>query len=399
MRSKRVIFVCALALLTALAACPAHAGWEKILTDLSPNNLIVSGDPQSVKVYNATVNFTIIDHDSNPHNFSSADSINFALAGHPDLTFIGGTKPAFIQWTKDHSDALLRALFPSDPAQQIAGSSGPQFIASSVITDMAFQPGDRKMGCPTGVTVQNNDIVVREQYDYFSVGGVSVKGSSGVVGYVRTFSGSPDNQIGVLIPHRSATAKDGIGSKLYYAQPTFFFRHSFAFGQNGRVQMGADGFVGVNYFTSDLFPDGGGYLRYGGGPYLSASYLFFSRLILTAETAYQISKTTVPDNFIGDDLKFLTDAINNRAIDHDVTVGARADLALIPGSLWLTGNVFRVNSLGGSVESGFKYQTVVLGELAALLWNRVDLELGYKTSFEVKDYKDHSIIFRAGYKF
>jgi hypothetical protein len=69
-----------------------------------------------------------------------------------------------------------------------------------------------------------------------------------------------------------------------------------------------------------------------------------------------------------------------------------ARLVFIPDWLWGTVQVFRTNSLNTPEGVDQDVQTVVMGKVGTEVFNFLYVDVGYKTTFEVEDYDDHTLI-------
>ena len=63
----------------------------------------------------------------------------------------------------------------------------------------------------------------------------------------------------------------------------------------------------------------------------------------------------------------------------------------VPGKVSIDTNLFRIHSLGSDVADEYKYQTVFNAYVNYITGNW-RIMCGYKTSFEVEDFTDRSIV-------
>jgi hypothetical protein len=228
------------------------------------------------------------------------------------------------------------------------------------------------------------------EYNFFEVRGADVTGSSGILSYGRTAFG-PANQFGIAMPYRMLSSEDTLNTDINAFQPTLFYKREIYSGQPVHLTWGAAGFFGVNRVNSDLFEDGY-YFRYGGNTFASVGREIFPWLALFGDVSYEIGKYWCPEGSVDEEIRFVAKALNELPVDHLLTYGARAGLVFIPDWLWGTVQVFRTNSLNTPEGVDQDVQTVVMGKVGTEVFNFLYVDVGYKTTFEVEDYDDHTLI-------
>jgi hypothetical protein len=244
--------------------------------------------------------------------------------------------------------------------------------------------------------VKNNDIRVVAQYDFFKVGPDRVRadGYSGLLGYTTVVGETGRHAIGVEIPFRSLEIDDEVDSSLIYLMLCPFYEYSDTYGP-GRYMLTAGAGLGMTYFNSELF-DSGAYLQYsmmvGGGYARTITPWLEARVGL----AYQYMDGHIPESNISGDFKWIAKALNDQPAEQTITPGLGATAYIMPGFMNVQLNIYRVHQVGSGVEDGQEIQTVtnLFLSITPGSWR---LNVGYKTSFELEEFEDHSFVVSARY--
>jgi hypothetical protein len=376
----------AVALIAGSGGNAAAEGWEDIWKNLSAGKTIQSGILESVTFYGAQAQFTIFDGDGIPNNFSNADRIDVVLSGTGDTLAFNGTKDQLVDWAQANANTLLKIIFPSSPEESIGGLTGGQFTTQEI---MVASYG-------TISTVRNVDIQVSGQYDYFELGPKHTKasGSSGLFAYSRDFAKGKQS-LGFMIPYRYIKSEDNLNSKMGYFSlvPVYKYRYDI---KGSKLEWLTNLSVGAVYLKSGLFPEGGGYLEYGGGTGASFMSTLAENLSSKVGIQYQLVKKSIPDSLVTDELKWVSEAMNNLDMEQDLTISAGLSYDLIPDVWDVSTNLYRVHQLQSDADPDSKYQTV-WNIYTGYTYKYFHVQLGYKTSFEMKDYKDNSYICTVRY--
>jgi hypothetical protein len=363
-------------------------GWQEIWKNLSDGKTIQSGVLESATFYGAQTQFVIYDGDGISDNFSDADSINVVLRSSDtnDMLTFNGTKTQLVDWAKTNSDVLLKIIFPCSPETSISGVTGGQFTAQQMMV----------ASFGTLSTVRNVDIHVSGQYDYFELGPEKTKatGSSGLFAYSRDF-GQGNQSLGIMIPYRYLKSEDTLNSKMGYFSLVPVYKHRYDV-KDSQLEWVIDMSIGAVYLKSGLFPKGGGYIEYGGGTGLSYLTELVENLNSKVGISYQVLKKSIPDSLVTDELKWVSEAMNNLNMEQDLTLSAGLTYDLIPKAWDVSTNVFRIHQLQSDADPDCKYQTV-WSINTGYTYKFFHVQLGYKTSFEMKDYKDNSYICTVRY--
>jgi hypothetical protein len=391
MTSKFSLFgwLSAIVLIFGTPHTSSAGGWADTFAALSSGKTIQSGVQQDTSIYSARHIFTIYDQDGVVDNFSATDRIEYSVTNAytgQDLTF-NGTREDLTQWAKENASALLAVIFSGSPDMAIAGTPNAN-IAATVGASRVFDSLQ---------TVRNNDIRVSGQYDFFTIGkdNIDASGSSGVMAYTSVVGETGKHALGIEIPYRMLDVDDDFGSSLTYLTLNPFYEYSTTSGPS-RYSLTVGLNFGGTYVDSAIFDGGGGYFQYGGMIGGAIGRTLTTRLEGRIGLNYQILDRYIPSGQVVDEQKWIADAINDADAEQTLTPAIGMTFWVLPETLSVDANVFRIHALSSDVPDEFKYQTV----LNSFVNVRVDnwlVTLGYKTSFEIEDFSDHSIVAAVRY--
>jgi len=384
---KGVFLVCLSLIL--LQSVSFASGWEDIWQNLSTNKEITPGQPVSATAYNATVTFTIYDGNSFANDFDDKDSIDLVVEGGGEHLTFSGSKQELIDWAEDNADALLQAIFGNAPEVSFSGMTASQYAVQMLFTNVYTSPEHTNFSF---VPVSNKDIVITGQYDFMELGKDDVKavGTSGILSYDHKFGEDNSNSIGIAIPYRQLELDDDLDSSYQFLALMPLYRHRW-YMPNSLVEWIVNLSLNLTYLESSIFPDGSGYIEYGGGTGVKYAYAFNSALSMNVGLTYQGLKRNIPSDFVPDELEWVADAIDDLPVEHDLTPSIGVYYNIIPNRFSLRGEAFRVHQLQADVDSDYETQTVLLG-IMTYKFSMADISLGYKRSFEMKDIDDQSVI-------
>lgn len=400
MRKIALVTLCFVLLGLGLFSGSALAGgWEDIWRNLSSGKTITPGVEQTATAYNAVATFTIQSNDGIANNFSSSDKIRGEIVGNGVTLKTPGydsnqyiSKDELVQWAKDNNTSLLKIFFGASPETSFGGSTNVSYNSQQMFTSFALSSSSTGGKLPF-VPVSTKDIVIKGQYDFMEIGPNKTRatGSSGMLSYEHKFGENAANSIGIGIPYRQIDVKDDLNSEYKYASFMPFYKHRW-YGDKSMVEAMVNLTLDAVYLKSSLFPDGGGYLEYGGGAGVKYAYAVASSLDLSAGLSYQLLQKSIPGGIVPDELKWVQDAINSLPMEQDIIPSVGLVYRIVPDKLSFRGDVFRISQLQSGVESGQRNQTVALGLFTYKAGQLADITLGYKRSFEVKDLTDQSVI-------
>ena len=393
-------FLLVLAILFSPAVSMA-AGWEDTFGALSSGKAIQEGVTQSDQIYSANYSFVISDGDGVLGNFSSTDSVSYSVSNvyTGDALSFSGTKEELTAWAEANADKLYSILFLGAPDTSIAGEPNSTPITAQGIERIFSALQDRTLRGSDGSfqNIRNNDIRVSAQYDFFEVGkqNIDSSGTSGVFSYARVVGETGRHAVGIEIPYRSLEADDQTDSTMLFVMLSPFYEYSTTSGPNRYVFTAGLNF-GATYLESDIFDDGGGYFQYGGMIGGGVARILTERLEGRVALSLQYLDRFIPESQVSDEYQWIASALNDVAAETLLTPALGLTYWITPNKLSVEGNLFRIHSLGSDVDEKFKYQTVVNAFINYMAGNWL-LTLGYKTSFELEDFTDRSVIAAVRY--
>jgi hypothetical protein len=400
MRKRALITLFLAAISIGLVASSALAGgWEDVWRNLSSGKTITPGVEQTATAYNATAHFTVQSNDGTANNFSSSDKIRGKLEGNGVTLKTPGydtgqyvTKAELVDWATTNNSSLLKVFFGASPETSFGGTTNASYNSQQLFTGVALSSSSSGGKLPF-VPVGTKDVVIKGQYDFMEIGPNKIKatGSSGMLSYERKFGENAGNSIGIGIPYRQIEVKDELNSEYKYASFLPFYKHRW-YSDKSMIEAMVNLTLDAVYMKSSFFPDGGGYLEYGGGAGVKYAYAVSSSVDLSAGLSYQLLQKNIPGGIVPDELKWVENAINSLPMEQDIIPSIGIVYRIVPDKLTFRGDIFRITQLQSGVDSGQRNQTVALGLFTYKVGQLAEITLGYKRSFEVKDLTDQSVI-------
>jgi len=384
------IFFSFISVLCILGDAGASA-WEDIFKNLSDHRRISPGVQMDSPLYQADLVFTITNNDGVANNFSGSDTIALTISGNGDSLSFNGTKAELVAWSKKHSDQLMRIIFGSSPETSFGGSTSSSFNIQQLF--MGPFPSLESSAENGFIPVTTKDIAVTGQYDFMKIGEDDTKatGESGLLNYETKFGVDAANSIGIAIPYRNIKLDDSLDSKYMFASFLPYYKHRW-YMDKSVVEWLINLTLNVDYLESSLFPDGSGYYEYGGGTGVKYGYRLHSNVDINVGLIYEILKKEIPDDLVPEEIKWISNAINDLSVEQDLVPSLGVIWRIVPKKLTFRGELFRIMQLQSGVPSDMRNQTVALGILNFKPSKGFDLAVGYKRSFEIENLTDQSVI-------
>jgi hypothetical protein len=340
-------------------------------------------------LYAASVVMDLKDGDGNNANFSNADTMERLVLSSigGTLSFPVGNQAVISQFAIDHSKEIIDILFPGGIAANTVGQSENQ-LSASLIFDEAVAP----IKSPRGSQRQQfkNELSGRLQYDNIELNNSNGYSVGTLLGYRRDVAGR--FEFGLLVPYRFTSLNDPSDTTAHFAQFDLFGTFT-PYDRGITVKVGADAFTSVLVSQSEAI-DIIGDLTYGGGIF-SAIEKDFKSFIMTFGVGFKLSKTTLEflpntSGILGE----IIEALNDREVDQDLTYGL--NLAIPYGeNLMINVGAHRTNSFASDISSDRNAQTKIRLVLQYKISNTFELNGGYSTVLEIKDYTAHSLFLNA----
>jgi hypothetical protein len=370
---------CPLLLVLVLSAtCSAASAQTSALGDAILtlwDGSVVNGTTQVVngRLYGSTVNFQVQNNDDDDRNLGDADRVlGFRIANNrSQLNFVappgGATSDQFIDWAQAHASELLGYLFPTSLSQSVSGRDANQNFAQQFLLNTAM-----------GISSARETSKARpETGALFEFENLSGDGRTGIAfqGLYR-LEGAHMSVLGRYGQQRQAIQSGAGGPATETRSLTIAtdFHPSAVVSPAVEWRVGIDARGGLLLSRADALNLGS--LDYGGGVWTSARR-DFSRVRVGFGSMLQGSKSYVPTSIVGD-LKFLADAINQRPISWDLSMGAIGGYELTQ-RVSLNGKLLQTRPRQRDGEER-PSTTVMMGSVSYLVGGLTPVDVGYKFS-------------------
>ena len=336
----------------------------------------VSGNQQHVfdTLFSGRIDATVLDNDGNRTNFDDGDLIAFSLAstrtrGRVAPLVFSGTRTAFDAWVQANADQVLAILFPASLTEGVTGIDVAQRHSQEFLVSTVLASG-------------RGDIGGRLEFESFDVDQSSGNALQGLFRWkIVAFEG------------RYAKLQDTADTKSFSggvnAHP-----HWKRVGQTTEWRVGADG-----YFNTLISKSAGldiDSFDYGGGPWGSFRKEF-TRVTTTFGGIVLGSDTHIPSSLLDDDLQFLADAVNDRSLRWDMTLGGAVE-GRLTNTIALGGQVLHSQPLKSEEDSGRSSQ-LFLADFIYRFARGTKLDFGYRYSTGDDQYRAHAIFMNANFAF
>jgi hypothetical protein len=296
-----------------LAALPAHAqsGLSRAVLEL-PSTLAGENRQIDGRLYGGAIVATIGDRDGDAANFESTDLITFAIGprgGPASLRFTGprasqGETEGFEAWAQRNASALLAILFPSDLGSSVLGRSAGELHAQQFLLTTALDTESIREAGPRTRAGAGGLIEFERLGRDDSLVGDSGWAAQGLYNVNRTFA----------VQGRFASQRESFTTQATTISADY---HPYIeIDGDIRWRIGATARGGFLYSQADTMDLGS--LEFGGGGWVSG-FKDLGRVRIGGGTMVQGSKSYVPS--VSEGFDFLADAINDRGVHYDVSVG------------------------------------------------------------------------------
>lgn len=344
-------------------------------------------------LYAASVQMTLRDRDGNNANFSNGDLMESLVLSSRGgtLAWPAGDRAAVEEFAKAHGKEIVEILFPSGIAADTIGQPESQLYTSLVFNEVIapLQKPRSTREKKKDDRVLRNELSGRFEYTSLEINDNDGQSVGALLSYRRDFT--DQLEAGILVPYRFTKIDDNVNTKAHLLQFDLYGKYTL-YDKEVKVKAGADVFTSVLASQSDAI-DVFGNLGYGGGIFSSIEK-DFETFIVTFGLGFKLSKATIPDSLVPDDYKYLADAINDRAVDRDLVYGVNVGIPYQENFI-LNVSVHRTNSFSPDIAKDRDTQTKLLVAFQYALSKTFELNAGYSTVFEVKDYTPHTFFLGA----
>jgi hypothetical protein len=341
----------------------------------------------SGRIYGGTVEATVFNVDGDGTTLGSTDQVPaFRISRNGTaLVFPAGLDPsraAFNQWVDDNASAILALLFPSSISESLTGRDAAQNHSQQFLLTTALATSSARRAGGTS-RARAGGLLEFEQLDTPGQTGHAWQGLYQLQGGRTSIQGRVTQQkenVGTLrqTGTRSYTVAADYHPSIEIDAPLL-------------VRVGLDARSGLLYSHGDTLDFGS--IDLGGGVWSSVQK-DFDKVRLVGAGLFQGSKSLVPSGLVGDDLRLLADAVNNRGVAWDLGYGMVGGYALTNRAS-LNGKFLQTVPIGTPAAEDRAAPWLAIGSLSYLVGGHTPVDFGYKLS-KARDLRAHSV-FVQGY--
>jgi hypothetical protein len=340
------------------------------------------------RIYGGTVEATVLNIDGNGAGLGALDQVSaFRISrnGAAPLVFpaeLDPSRAAFHRWVDDNASAILALLFPSSLSQGLTGRDAAQNHSEQfLLTTALATTSARRYGTVSRSTTAG--LLEFEQLDTPGQTGHAWQGLYQMDGINTSIQGRVTTQ------HENLGLLRQTSTRSYTA--TVDYHPSKVIDAPVPVRVGIDARSGLLYSHGDTLDFGS--IDLGGGVWSSAEREF-GKVRVAGAGLLQASKSVAPSGLLGDELKLLADAVNDRALAWDLGYGVVGGYALSE-RLSLNGKFLQTIPLGTQAAEDRLSPKLVIGSLSYLVGGHTPVDVGYKVS-KARGFSAHSV-FVQGY--
>jgi len=329
-------------------------------------------------------------------DFGSSESVLMTVTMPTGETIETGkymTPSELSSWADANADALLKAVFGSDPSATISGTTTSVAQASQEILAQATTSKQRKKANKLKSFSTNFTSLVVMENEKASMQSNGINGSSSAFKFSYDKELADGNDVGTLFSYRKTKASDVYGSESSNILLSPYYKYYYTI--NDKVEIIAIGNLLINKrsMNSTLFNDFS-YLEYGAGLSAVPYYYFNDKFSLNMPIGFQTLKKKITSS-VPSSIDFLVNAINNLGFQSSFNYGLGAEYAL-KENWYANFDVLQTKELGSNqtynrnAVTYYNLRTTYYGKY----WN---FALGYKTVKNVLNYDEDAYMVSVQY--
>ena len=341
----------------------------------------------SGRIYGGTVEATVLNIDGNGNSLGAADLVPAFRISRDGTALVfpadrDASRAAFNQWVDANAAAILSLLFPSSLSQSVTGRDAAQIHSQQFLLTTALATTSSRRAAKTSRSTAAG-LLEFEQISTPGQSGHAWQGLYQMDGIHTTIQGRVTQQhenVGMLrqTSTRSYTVAADYHPSIELDAPL-------------PVRVGLDARSGLLHSHGDTLDIGS--IDFGGGVWSSVQK-DFDKVRMVGAGLLQASKSVVPSGLVGDELRLLADAVNDRALAWDFGYGMVGGYALTERTS-LNGKFLQTVPLGTPAAEDRPAPWLVIGSVSYLVGGHTPVDVGYKLS-KAQGLRAHSV-FVQGY--
>jgi hypothetical protein len=341
------------------------------------------------RLFGGSIQATVRNLDGRADRLGAADEVpEFRISrGTTALVFPGALDPsrdAFNRWVDANASGILALLFPSSISESLTGRDTAQSHSEQFLLTTALAATSARRSAAID-RVAAGGLFEFEQLSTPGQSGRAWQGLYRLDGIHTSLQGRVTQQkenVGALrqTGTNSFTASADYHPSLALAAPGF------------DVRLGVDARGGVLYAHGDTLDFGT--IDLGGGVWSSATK-DFEKVRVSGAALVQGSKSLAPTGLVGDDLRFLADAVNDRGVAWDLGYGLVGGYAL-SGRASVNGKFVQTIPVNTPAAEDRPAPWVIISSLSYLVGGHTPVDVGYKLS-KARGLNAHSVFVQGNF--
>jgi hypothetical protein len=339
------------------------------------------------QIYGGTVAATVLNIDGNGNSLGASDLVSAFRLSRNDTALVfpaerDASRAAFNQWVDANAAAILRLLFPSSLSQSVTGRDAAQIHSQQFLLTTALATTSTRRVAKTSRSTSAG-LLEFEQISTPGQSGHAWQGLYQMDGIHTTIQGRVTQQNeNVALLRQTSTRSYTVAAD---------YHPSIELDTAVPVRVGIDARSGLLYSHGDTLDIGS--IDLGGGVWSSVQK-DFDKVRVSGAGLLQATKSLVPSGLVGDELRLLANAVNDRTLAWDVGYGVVGGYALTERTS-INGKFLQTVPLGTPAFEDRPAPWLVIGSLSYLVGGHTPVDVGYKLS-KAQGLRAHSV-FVQGY--
>jgi hypothetical protein len=338
------------------------------------------------RLYGGTIEATVLNVDGNGASLGASDLIPaFRISRNGNSLAFPATDPsraAFNEWVDANAGAILALLFPSSISESLTGRDAAQNHSQQFLLTTALATTSARRAGATS-RARAGGLLEFEQLDTPGQTGSAWQGIYQLHGAHTSIQGRVTKQ------NENVGSLRQTGTRSYAVAADY--HPSIELDAPLLVRVGLDARSGLLYSHGDTLDFGS--IDLGGGVWSSVQK-DFDKVRVAGGGLLQASKSVVPSGLVGDELRLLADAVNDRGLAWDLGYGVVGGYALTNRTS-LNGKFLQTVPIGNPAAEEPAAPWLVLGSVSYAVGGHTPVDVGYKLS-KARGLSAHSV-FVQGY--